>query len=79
MSIKCPHCHEKIDSFWTLTAILPEETRAIVDEAITELHREGLDLTGGKRIALGRVIEALCASYVAGQREHARALEEVRS
>ena len=76
--IKCPHCKQEIEEWYSLSASLPAESRAIVDEAITELAKEGLDLLGGKRVAMGRVIEALAASYVAGQRDHERALELTR-
>lgn len=72
--ITCPHCHQEIPEWWTLTATLPEDTRRIVDEAITELAKEGINLSGGKRIAMGRVVEALAASYVAGQRISLREL-----
>lgn len=74
--IKCPHCGEEIEEWWTLSATLPAATRAIVDEAITALHDDGLDLNSGKRIAMGQVIEALAASYLAGHREHEQARAE---
>lgn len=75
--MKCPHCQKEIEEWFTLTAVLPVEARPVVDEAIAELRKEGLDLPSSRRVAMGQVVEMLAASYLASAREEAAAEQEL--
>ena len=76
--IRCPACGHQIQEWWTFTATLPEEARDVVESAIEELRREDLHLHGERRIQMGRALEALAASYLAGAHDAADALKRYR-
>lgn len=63
--MRCPHCQKEIEEWYTVTAVLPVDAREVIEEAVSELRKEGLELPRSRRVAMGQVLEMLAASYLA--------------